>query len=321
MKVRTAILLGLMLAAADAASQNRGWLQTIDSMWVRWYRRPNRDTTFVVRPATNWTLKTRANLSWTTIGTEGDYAGHIFQSAFRSDIRAKASLSVGYRGLTLSASVNPTMFTQNPTDVELGLRAYGRRLGAEVMLSEVNTLAGWARHDRDSVPMPEGEVTVRRLATSAYYVFDPRRFSYPAAISQSYVQRRSGGSALAAVALYGLQLENGDAFPSKLDSWCFSVGGGYGYNLVVRRWMFHLSALPTFIVVSRRDYRIDNKVYRIDGSFPEVIITARGAVNYTFGRCFAGITAQLYYMHTGSESHLQLNNLDWQVSAYWGLRL
>ena len=50
----------------------------------------------------------------------------------------------------------------------------------------------------ERVELPEDMLAVKTLNVNAYYAFDSSRFSYPAAFSQSYIQRRSAGSFLLA---------------------------------------------------------------------------------------------------------------------------
>ena len=54
----------------------------------------------------------------------------------------------------------------------------------------------------ERIDLPEGILQVKTLNVNAFYVFNYRRFSYPAAFSQSYIQRRSAGSFLLAIRLY-----------------------------------------------------------------------------------------------------------------------
>lgn len=100
---------------------------------------------------------------------------------------------------------------------------------------------------------------------SAYYIFNHSKFSYPAAYSQSTIQRRSAGSALAGISYSKHKLSmNWDEFRllmddvagegtssevcdttmhlTKIDYSDISIGGGYAYNWVfARNWLFDIS--------------------------------------------------------------------------------
>ena len=96
-----------------------------------------------------------------------------------------------------------------------------------------------------------GLVSQNALNLNFYYAFNSRRFSFPAAFSQSYVQKRSAGSWMIGASFDGSKTEMKD-MTIRLNE--FAVGGGYAYNLVVHRhWLFHLSALPTVTIYSH-DY-------------------------------------------------------------------
>ena len=93
---------------------------------------------------------------------------------------------------------------------------------------------------------------MKTLNLNAFYVFNSRRFSYPAAFSQTYIQRRSAGSFLLAFSGQGqlgkLKMEKNLDFKMMK----IGLGAGYGYNFVPRKgWLLHISALPALIILSK----------------------------------------------------------------------
>lgn len=106
-----------------------------------------------------------------------------------------------------------------------------------------------------------------------YYAFNHRRFSYPAILSQSNIQKKSAGSILAAAGLsimgFGL-LEARDGLPSRWAESRFSLGCGYGYNWSIQkgRCLLHASAIPMVNL-------LDRGFTKIEGSSLEVTTSTR----------------------------------------------
>ena len=65
------------------------------------------DTAYVSRPAKKWTVKVQANVSGTTIKTEGVENSRHFTAQFEAARKATVSLGARYLGYSLSLSVNP----------------------------------------------------------------------------------------------------------------------------------------------------------------------------------------------------------------------
>ena len=163
---------------------------------------------------------------------------------------------------------------------------------------------------------------VQTLNLNAYYAFNSRRFSYPAAFSQSYIQRRSAGSFLLAASGMGqratLDWEEG----LRLKMTNIGVGAGYGYNYVPRQgWLLHISALPTFIVFSNTSMTFGDNRMELKYRFPEVIMTGRGAVIRQWGNKFLGLTMVYNYTNIGDKDDFTVYNTKWRIRTFFGLRI
>ena len=162
----------LLLAAMSSRvlpSSAQSLIQRADStLAARYYRLGNIDTTYIMRPQTKWTITARMNVSGAKMESEG--------------IKNPAKLMGRYR------------------DYELNFNSYGRRFGFDVIYQDAHNFTGWHDHEgMDRIELPEGMLKVKTLNLNAFYVFNSRRFSYPAAFSQSYIQRRSAGSFLGSI--------------------------------------------------------------------------------------------------------------------------
>jgi hypothetical protein len=99
------------------------------------------------------------------------------------------------------------------------------------------------------------------------------------------------------------------------------IGAGYGYNWVPgRHWLLHISALPTFTVYSNTSLKVDDERIPLHYHFPEVIITARGAIVRQFGNMFAGINMVFNYTNIGKIDQLAIMNTKWRNQLFVGYR-
>lgn len=305
---------------AQAQGVWRG-VQRVDSMLTARYRRGNIDTAYITRPQTKWTVTGRLNVSGSDLENEGRENGEPFRSKVSSDYKSTLSVGVNYLGVTLNVALNPAKILGKYNDFELNLNSYGNLWGFDFIYQNARNFTGWHEANGTRIEMPSDVLSMRSLNVNAYYAFNHRRFSYPAAFTQSYIQRRSAGSFLLAVSGQGQHTETKNVLESNLKVTNIAVGGGYGYNWVPgRRWLLHLSTLPTLIVYSNTSLTVDNERVPIDYHFPEVIITARGAVVRQFGNMFAGATMVYNFTNIGDRGHLSVYNMKWRTRLFFGVR-
>ncbi len=298
-------------------------LHRIDSILTQNYLKGNIDTTYIMRPTTKWTVTTRLNVSGAKIEAEGIEKGQHFKSEMEANRKATLSIGVSYLGLSLSAALNPAKLMGKYHDFELNFNSYGRRFGFDVIYQNAKNFTGW--HDQEGmerIELSDGLLSVKTLNLNAFYVFNSRRFSYPAAFSQSYIQRRSAGSFLLAVSGMGQHATLDWEQKMKLKMTNIGLGGGYGYNYVPGQgWLLHISALPTFIVYSYASMTFGDSRVPLHYHFPEVIITGRGAVVHQWGNKFLGISMVFNFTNIGNEESLAMHNIKWRIRTFFGLRL
>ena len=268
----------LQMISRPVYSQSRhGLAYHIDSILSARYQRANIDTNYIVRPQTKWTLSGRLNVSGAKITAKGDEEGRQFDSEMTADYKSTISVGVSYLGLSLNLSINPAKMFGKYRDYELGFRSYGKRFGFDLAYHDAHNFKGWQELDgvRQDFTTSEEMFHLRTLNVNGYYVFNHRRFSYPAAFSYSYIQRRSAGSFLLAASGQGQHGEVNGEIPIKFKMTNIGIGAGYGYNYVpARGWLLHLSALPTFIVYTNTSLSMGDTDIPLHYHFPEVIITA-----------------------------------------------
>lgn len=317
----TLLLIAFCCQATDLSAEN--FFRRLDNMLTQRYDNGKIDTLYVTRPHTKWTILPRINVSGSTIKTKGIEYGKNFKSEMEASRKATISVGVSYLGFGLSFALNPAKMVGKYRDFEVNFNSYGRKFGFDIIYQNAKNFKGWyERDDINRVEMPDGMLSVQTLNLNAFYVFNNRRFSYPAAFSQSYIQRRSAGSfLLAASGMFQRVLLDWDT-DLKLRMNNIGIGAGYGYNIVPGHgWLLHVSALPTIIVYSSTSLTINNIRTPIHYNFPEVILTGRAAAIHQWSNKFAGLSMVFTYTANGKDDNLAIHNIKWRLRMFFGIRL
>lgn len=319
------LLIALSLIATDGRAQSvKHLVHKADSLLTQKYQRNNFDTNYISRPESKLSITGRLNFSGATIRNEGIHEGMHFESKVDANYKATLSVGVNYAGVGMSLALNPAKLAGKYHDFELNLTKYGNRWGGEITYQDAKNFKGWFQADnyprRD---LSDELMKVRTLNVNFYYALNHRRFSYSAAFSQTYLQRRSAGSLLLAASYQG---QWGDAESSegymKLRMNNIGIGCGYGHNFVPgKQWLLHISALPTFIVHSRSSANVNGQRVPIHYHFPEVIITGRGAVIKNFKRTFVGASMVFTFTNIGYRKDVSIENIKWHSRLFYGVRL
>ena len=319
-KILIGIIAFIQGSAAPVGAQSI--LHRVDSLLSRRYNKGDIDTAYITRPTTKWTITARMNVSGATLEAEGVDNGQHFKSKMEAEKKATLSVGVSYLGLSLSASLNPAKLMGKYHDFELNFNSYGRRFGFDIIYQDAKNYTGWHDHEgMERITLPDGMLSVKTLNLNAFYVFNSRRFSYPAAFSQSYIQRRSAGSFLLAASGMGQRATLEWNQEMKLKMTNISLGAGYGYNYVPSQdWLLHISALPTFIVYSNTSMTFGDTRVPLHYHFPEVIITGRGAAVRQWSNKFIGLSMVFNFTNIGHEESLSRHNIKWRVRTFFGLR-
>jgi hypothetical protein len=325
MKRFLSIAIGIMMVmiGADAQTQKlQRMLRHNDSLMTVRYRSGNIDTNYISRPTTKWTIVARMNVSGAKIETEGMDNGIPFKSEMKADYKSTLSVGVSYLGFSLNAALNPAKLLGRYRDYELNFNSYGKRFGFDIIYQDAHNFKGWHDHEgMDRIELPDGMLKVKTLNVNAFYVFNSRRFSYPAAFTQSYIQRRSAGSILLAASGQGQHATLDYTQKTDMKMTNIGLGMGYGYNFVPGEgWLLHISALPTFIVYSNTSMTFGDNRVPLSYHFPEVIITGRGAVVRQWRNKFLGMSMVFNFTNIGHKESLTVHNIKWRVRTFFGLR-
>ena len=294
----------------------------------RYYKTPY-DTNYVVRPEGRLTLKMRLNQSGDDFHVKGDKDGISSKADLSTSHKTTVSIAASYRGLSAAFAINPAKMKGAYKDYEFNLVYYSSRLSLDASYHRSTTLSGDIERGDYSGHLGKEGVKLKMANLAGYYVFNHRRFSYPAAFTQSYIQRRSAGSWLAGISYQGGSIETTDELKErtpnapdvKIHIGLLGIGGGYGYNWVLgKKWLLHFSILPTLVIYDHNymtvnDERKDAKHFNFSMIFNE-----RVAVVYNFSpRYFAGAT--LTMSNSFFNNDVTVNQNKWRARAFVGVRL
>ena len=304
------------------SSQAQSLFHRADSLLTQNYFKGNVDTAYIQRPTTKWTVTARMNVSGARMEAIGIDNGQHFKSEMEANRKSTISVGASYLGFTLSAALNPAKLMGKYRDYELNFNSYGRRFGFDVIYQDAHNFTGWHDHEgMERIMLSDGMLKVKTLNLNAFYIFNSRRFSYPAAFSQSYIQRRSAGSFLLAASGMAQRASLDWDQEMQLKIVNVGLGAGYGYNYVPNKgWLLHISALPTFIVYSNTSMTFGDNRIPLHYHFPEVIITGRGAIVRQWSNKFLGMSMVFNFSNNGDEASLALHNIKWRIRTFFGLR-
>lgn len=294
-------------------------------------RMTNCDSTFVGLPEYNWAFKINGIFSFSNFrirfnGTpDCDYA--IIKLG--SGVSFKSSFSLAYKGLEAGYTFDQT----NRYNRDFKFSSYGKRFGGEFQYqSYKDAKATIETHNPDSHLSYPNEY-FNRMTINGYYVFNYKKFSYPAAITQTYNQLKPAGSFLLSasvfynkVKLFTDESDFAQVCNPTISLWQASIGGGYGYNFLFfkNHLLFHLSAMPMVLfTISERisgvlpdDYVKGDHKFSISPS-----IVTRGSICYTV-RERLSLSLNVVYNRTSSNanSNINLYSNGWILNSSIGWR-
>ncbi len=223
----------------------------------------------------------------------------------------------------------------------LGLDFFWRKSGNDYLIRSWKTGVNGTNLLEGDIPFGGLQVTITGL--NGYYITNHRRFSYPAAFSQSTCQRRSAGSFMfgGGYTKHTLDLDfhqlkaSLERAPSpdmteKLDSGLLfnkikyvdlSLSAGYGYNWVFsRNWLLSASVMASLgYKHSSGDLGDDFMIFR-DFSFDNINFDGVGrlGVIWNNGKWYFGAYGVLH-SYNYHKSQFETNNYFGNVKVYIGI--
>lgn len=282
------------------------------------------DTLYIAKPGEHWTVRLRGSVTGNHILIRGRTNGESLRSSLDAAHKLTLSLAVGYRGITFSLSANPLKWAGKYKDLEYNVISYGRKFGFDASFISANTYGGYMRIGSSQADVEKGKVSQKQLNLSGYYVFNHRKFSYPAAFSQSQIQLRSAGSWLLAASVSGGKIKDfidTEEFHSPaIRHLNLGIGGGYGYNLVLHRIMIHASMTSELVVGNWSRVKTAEGKTKMPWRFPNFIVQGRIAALYNWKRSFIGFSSTSNFSSMGDKKQLDILQLHWLARAFYGFR-
>lgn len=263
-----------------------------------------------------------------------DESGHRQSLSMRPAPSLKVGPYFGWRWIFLGYTFDVAHLGTPAKKSEFNLSLYSAMLGLDLLyvknsgdfkLGSTHGFEGIGKHDFKGYSF-DGLDTYTASA-SAYYVFNHRRFSYPAAFSQSTVQRKSCGSWLLGmrydrqhmefdytqlpeglIGSHDNELIMDELKWNQIDYRAFSVCGGYAYNWVFAPgWLLGISAMPAigFKVAKGKRLRGDELFVSLKNLNFDCI--SRLGIVWNNTRCFAGLSL-IAHMYNYTKGRLTLTN-------------
>ncbi len=318
------------VALGDTVIQKESiWKRVSDKLGARYFK-SKYDSAYVVRPeGKGLTLKVRMNQTGNTFHSKGTVDGVYSKSDLSTSHKTTFSLAATYRGIGAAIAINPAKWSGVYKDYEFNLNYYGSRFSLDLSYQRSESLSGDFHGDSGDKRLESGEATLKVLNLVGYYTFNHRRFSYPAAFNQSYIQRRSAGSWLIGISYQGGSIRTNDDLKQRasdapeitIEFGHIGLGGGYGYNLVLgRKWLLHASLLPTVVVYNRNKMILNGEDKEAQHVRFNMIFNERLAVVYNFSmRYFAGATLVMNNS-VFDDKNVVVNQNKWRARAFIGVR-
>lgn len=332
------LILLFLFSLPEASGQKKikEFLLWADSLWTDYYYDVSCDTNYLVLPQNRFFIKTESSFSGFLLHDRSEDESGVSSGRYRTSTNFRLNASFSYHGISfgLSASPSSIFHHQKYKEYELGFKVYSSRYVFDFNYFKSSTLSGSISMDGDKVPLQKGEIRMRLFTFSSFYVFNNKRFSFPAAFSQSFVQKKSAGSVIAGFAFQGgllrLLNEENEEYPIDIRAKMsyLGVGVGYGYNLVFgKNWLFHTSILPTITIHNKIYTHFFDEREKERERGPIFIVNARVAIVKTLGprlrlwgaECLLGASfeSNSIVRYRESSSYIQTK---WNSSLFFGVK-
>lgn len=237
-----------------------------------------------------------------------------------SEFQTPISLSLAYRGWGLSYTRSFEKYVDN----EFSFSTCGQKYGAELRYQYTRSYTGTLESNLDSqndIEIQPDDISQEVYYANFYYVFNSKRFSLPAALLQTVVQRRSAGSWLAAINFQRSILRFHELPFNKVTSTKLSLGGGYAYNWAFagEHCLIHTSFMPMVNIYNH------NSVYSIEGkkgASESISVNGKFQLGFVYNvsRYVMG-TSNVYYLSWYNlPDYMDVVGLNWSSRVFIGVR-
>lgn len=336
---RTVALILFLLACLAVSGQDSVASRRV-SVVERFFRllaKSNADTLYAVRHPYRFSIKPKLGTSFGSFHFRWTPAEGQRPQRFSLVSRPifKLGVNVSYRYLTIGVqkNVGHLFGSHRSHEMEYSLTAAGRKFGGDLIY---NVSARHTLTDDNNRRWKEtlDQFSSKRLQANGYFVFNHRRFSYPAAFTQSYRQLRSCGSMVVGLSYNFEQLElDVEALPEEVTDHIaaseyarnitvrhLNVNAGYAYNWVIsRRWMMHGTVMPTISLFRHARMEFSDRTQKLDVDKFNLGAIFRYSVLWDCHRRFGGMTAVMT-LNNPTRRPVNMADLYVRTRLFYGFR-
>lgn len=310
------------------------------------------DTNYIERQHYNYTLMLQNTNTYEMYRLESKSGQAI---TFAPEPAVKIGPYIGWRWVFLGYTfdVNHIGNDDNKKELDLslysslfGIDLYYRKTGNDYKIREARFPDGNNADRLRGVPFSGLSVGIKGF--DLYYIFNHRKFSYPAAFSQSTCQRRSCGSPLLGIGytkhtidldheelnrvisgkvfrqeqdgIHEIELDSGLMF-NQVRYHSYSVSGGYAYNWVfAHNWLFAASlSVALAFKKSEGDLQTEPDFLLRDFNFENINVDGIGRFGLVWNntKWFAG-TSAILHSYNYHKSQFSTNNMFGSLNFYVG---
>jgi hypothetical protein len=288
------------------------------------------DTNYVARPKEKWLIRLLGYQTGNYIHAKGTV--HDVYSKY--DLHTKTNYTLGvevnYCDIAATFSINPAKIGGDYNDYEFNFEYHGQQISFDINYLRATSLTGDIQLG-DIDHLDEEGLRMNVVNASAYYVFNNRKFSYPAALFQNYYQLCSAGSWLAGLSVQSGSIKTTDELKARnplapevhLTFANVALGGGYGYNFVFGRrsqWLLHLSVLPSLVVYKHNRLTVNGDEMKDHGLCFNMLFNERVAVVYHFTPRFNAGASLIMSNSIYNNDNIKINQNKWLARAFFGVR-
>ncbi len=289
------------------------------------------DTSYVARPKEKWLFRLLGNQTGNYIHAKGT-VNDVYS---RYDLHTKTNYTVGlevnYCDIAATLSLNPAKIGGDYNDYEFNFEYHGQKISFDISYLRATSLSGDIKL-RDIDHLDEDGLRMNEFNISAYYVFNDKRFSFPAALFQNYYQLRSAGSWLAGLSFQSGSIRTTDELKARspmapevhLTFANVALGGGYGYNLVLgsrSQWLLHLSAMPSAVLYKHNRLTVNGHELKDHRLCFNMIFNERAAIVYHFTPRYNVGASIIMSNSIYDNGDIKINQNKWLTRAFFGVRL
>jgi len=288
------------------------------------------DTNYVARPKEKWLLRLLGNQTGNYIHAKGTVHDVYSKYDLHTKTNYTMGLEVNYCDIAATFSINPAKIGGDYNDYEFNFEYHGQKISFDINYLRATSLTGDIKLGNMDHLDEEG-LRMNVVNASAYYIFNHRKFSYPAALFQNYYQLRSAGSWLAGLSVQTGSIKTTDELKARsplapevhLTFANVAIGGGYGYNLVLGKrsqWLLHFSALPSFVVYKHNRLTVNGEEMKDHGLCFNMLFNERVAVVYHFTPRFNAGASLIMSNSIYNNDNIKINQNKWLARAFFGVR-